>query len=159
MADFAEVEAAFEMAFEVLDEALIQHTDDEARIDLAGLMKEVAADAGAKKRDLVSEIPSWVGLDGKRFTFDQGEHTERSFSTNKILTDLVMGMDRPLPEILMELISQGIVEFKWKWTALRDYFYANRIGLSIAPHEIEDFDTNYHVGEYKKKNSPKFERL
>ena len=155
---YAAVEKAFGNAFDAADQAIKDDPSDANYTDLAALMRDQSAKAGALKRSLVSEIPAGVQTEGAKYTMTQDEVTTRSYSTEKLLTDFLLTADAgtAFVDVIHGLIDRKVLKLAWSWTNVRKYAYDVGLPLVIAPRAIDDIDTEYHVGEVKSTGSANF---
>ena len=157
---YVDVEAAFANAYIILRGVIELDSSDANLTDLAGLMRKQAADAGAMKRSLMSEIPVGVPIDGKRYAVYQPSKTTRTYSTEKILSDLLQNKpDYQLSEIIGDLMKAEVVKLTWSWTNLRKLFKIADISLIVAGHEVSPFDDDAHVGEVEGLGSADFKAI
>jgi len=157
---YEDVENAFSRAFDMLRKAIEEDSSDGNITDLAGLMRKQAADAGAMKRSLMSEIPVGVPIEGKRYEVYQPSKTTRTYSSEKILADLSRNKtDYSLSELIRDLIAADVVKLTWSWTNLRKLFHIADIPLIVVGHEIHQYDDDAHVGEVEGLGSPDFKSI
>jgi hypothetical protein len=155
---YAAVEKAFDNAFATLDQAVKDDPSDGNYTDLAALMRVQSAKAGELKRSLVSEVPAGVQTEGQKYKMSQPIKTMRSYSTDKLLQDLLLHQSAGVGfvEMIRTLINEDVLKLAWSWTNVRKYANEVRLPLVIAPFEIADDDDKCHVGELKTTGSAQF---
>jgi len=150
---------AFDHAFKVLHDYEVENAGDEAHIDAAGLMRDVAANAAQTKRDLLSEIPNERGWQrGSEYKVNQPETTSRSYSAAAIFASF-LERDPDLLNVIKYLVAADALRLQWQWKNLKSEMYRLELPMTIAPREISSDDPKHHVGEVKSTGSAEFVRM
>lgn len=126
-------------------ERTILEAEGSELVDVLGTLNSVEQRLGALRREHSSEIDD--GEVGEIWRAEVGRSAARSFNF-----DNLMRLFQENGVTIMDLVNAGVVEVRWKWTALKNFAKLRGLKLNVVKHEVPALGKSEgDVGEYWHK--------
>jgi len=131
------------------------HGEGEA-LDVLGDIKSIESQLATIRKGAAVEFED--GMAGKRWRFEQGRRSIRSYNTPRLVKAFADALGEPLWQTFVWLYRKDVIRLSWQQTNLERAAAETGIPLTEAQHEITDGD-DADVGVNWKSAYPSYKRV